>query len=279
MTISVVIPAYNEEKYIADCIESVLSHAPENLVDIIVVCNACTDRTAEVALRYPQVRVVQEPRKGTGYARHKGFELSRGELVAYLDADTRIHDDWFPRIEREFASDRKLVSLSGPYKFYDLPEWKSKVVFMWWMACAMPEYHRCKFAILGGNFAVRRSALEAVGGFDTSIPFWGDDTNLARRLHAVGTVKFTMDFYNYSSARRLQGQGFVKAGTYYAINYLSQAYLQRTFMLGYGERPWETAPARAVVAGPAARRLPTMAQATRYVRSYVRPYVRRDDRA
>lgn len=243
-SISVVIPAYNEERYIAGCIESVLDHAPRSLREIIVVCNACTDRTADVALRYPKVRVVHEPRKGTGYARNTGFKEAKGDILAYIDADSRIHADWFPMLEREFARDSSLASLSGPYWFYDMPAWQSRVVYLWWMMCAVPEYYRAKFAIVGGNFAARRSALERIGGFDTSIAFWGDDTNLARRLRNAGTVKFTMDFYNHSSARRLQGQGFLRAGTHYAINYLSQAYFQKTVTTGYGERPWESAPRR-----------------------------------
>ncbi len=240
-SISVVIPAYNEEKYIAGCIESVLQHAPRDLKEIVVVCNACTDRTADVALRYPKVRVVHELRKGTGYARNTGFKSATGDILAYIDADSRVHAGWFPMVEREFRTDPSLASLSGPYRFYDLPPWQQKVVYAWWMMCAIPEYYRARFAIVGGNFAARRSALERVGGFDTSIAFWGDDTNLARRLRNVGTVKFTMDFYNFSSARRLQGQGFLVTGTYYAINYLSQAYFQKTVTTGYGERPWEAA--------------------------------------
>lgn len=243
MSISVVIPAYNEEKYIAGCIESVLDNAPSDVLEIIVVCNACTDRTEDVALRYPKVKVVHEYRKGTGYARNRGFREAKGEILAYLDADTRIHPGWFPMVRDAFR-DPALVSFSGPCKFYDLPAWQSAAVYMWWMACAMPEYYRCKFAILGANFAVRKSALARIGGFDTSIVFWGDDTNLARRLRDVGDVKFTMDFYNYASARRLQGMGFLKAGTLYALNYLSQAYFQKTVTNSYGDRHWESVPGR-----------------------------------
>ncbi len=238
-TISVVIPAYNEEEYIGDCLRSVLHHAPLELKEIVVVCNACTDRTAQIAATFPLVRVVHESRKGTGFSRHKGFAVARGDILAYLDADSRVPAQWFPRIVQEFADDHRLASLSGPYRFYDLPAWKNRIVHLWWTTLAMAEYRRCKFAIVGGNFAVRRSSLERVGGFDTSILFWGDDTNLARRLRAVGTVKFALDFYNTSSARRLKGTGFMQAGTYYAINYLSQAYFQTSVMTGYGERPWE----------------------------------------
>lgn len=268
MTISVVIPAYNEERYIAGCIESVLEHAPAELKDIIVVCNACTDRTAEIAARYPRVRVVHEPRKGTGYSRHRGFEESTGDILAYVDADSRIHDQWFPQVKREFSDDPNLASLSGPCRFYDIPAWQSAVVYMWWMALAVPEYYRSRFCILGGNFAVRRSALEAIGGFDLSIPFWGDDTNLARRLKDVGTVKFTLEFYNYSSARRLKHDGFIKVGTTYAINYFSQAYLEKSVTLRPGDRPWERVT-------PSRRRLLSPSQWSSLAKNTVRKVARK----
>ncbi len=240
MTISVIIPAYNEEHYIGSAIESVLQHAPRSLLEIIVVCNACTDRTADVALRYPKVRVVHEPRKGTGYARNTGFKEAKGDILAYVDADARIPADWFPTLENEFKNDPSLVSLSGPSRFYDLAEWKDTLVYLlWWKMCAVPGHHYGRFAIAGGNFVVRRTALEAIGGFDTSIPFWGDDTNLGRRLRQTGTAKFTTSFSNYSSARRLRAEGALKLSANYAMNYISQAYFQKTFTSGYGERPWE----------------------------------------
>ncbi len=239
MTISLVIPAYNEDQYIGACIESVLKHASPNLIEIIVVCNACTDRTAEVAARYPGVRVVHENRKGTGYARQAGFDASTGDIVAYIDADARIVADWFPSLEHEFRTDESIVSLSGPSRFYDLEEWKDALVYyVWWKMCATAGHRYGRFNIAGGNFAVRRTALEAIGGFDTSIPFWGDDTNLGRRLGEAGNAKFTTSFRNYSSARRLKNEGALKLSTNYAMNFISQAYFQKTFTPGYGEHDW-----------------------------------------
>lgn len=246
MTISLIIPAYNEEAYIGACVESVLEHAPRNLIEVIVVCNACTDRTAEIAARYPGVRVLHENRKGTGYARQAGFDASTGDIIAYIDADARIVADWFPSLEHEFSTDASLVSLSGPSRFYDLEEWKDALLYyVWWKTCAMAGHRYGRFNIAGGNFAVRRTALESIGGFDTSIPFWGDDTDLGRRLGDAGNAKFTTSFRNYSSARRLKNEGALKLSTNYAMNFISQAYFQKTFTSGYGEHDWTKAPVRA----------------------------------
>ncbi len=254
MTISVVIPAYNEERYIGECIESILEHAPEELVEIIVVCNACTDRTAEVAARYPRTNVVHEMRKGTGYARQKGFEEARGDVLAYLDADSRVHARWFPVLRKTFRDHPGSIALTGPAFYHDLPSWQGRAInVLWWNSLAYPLAY-CRFNILiGGNFAVRRSALQSIGGFDTTIPFFGDDTNLACRLGQVGRIRFVPSFFNYSSARRLQQEGLLRTGAAYAMNYVSQTVSGRSVISRYGERPWErVTPSRRRILSPSA---------------------------
>ena len=94
MRLSFVVPAYNEEAYLPACLESILTQidpATSGLApgtcEIIVVNNASTDRTREVALRYPGVTVVDEPRKGLTFARQAGFAASTGDLIANVDSD------------------------------------------------------------------------------------------------------------------------------------------------------------------------------------------------
>ena len=73
--LSFVVPAYNEEAYLPACLESIVAQTRElgDAVEVIVVNNASTDRTREVALAVPGVRVVDEPRKGLTFARQAGF--------------------------------------------------------------------------------------------------------------------------------------------------------------------------------------------------------------
>ena len=104
------------------CIESIrrLDYANYRLY---VVDNASADRTAVIAKKYPLVRVVAEPKKGLTYARERGLLSAKGELLSYLDADSRISSsEWFALIHREFTKNPRLVSLSGPYHYYDLPQ-------------------------------------------------------------------------------------------------------------------------------------------------------------
>src|SRR5581483_2873046 len=121
MKISFVIPAYNEEKLLGPCLEAVLTELKRTPCDaeIVVVNNASTDRTKEVALSYPGVRVVDEPIKGLVQARHAGFINTTGELVANIDADTKLPGGWVATVLKNFE-DSNVVALSGPYIYYDL---------------------------------------------------------------------------------------------------------------------------------------------------------------
>ena len=76
--------------------------------------------------------------------------------------------------------------------------------------------------LYGGNFAVRRGALEAISGFDTSIDFHGEDTNLGRRLAAVGRVRLSHRCYLYTSARRYRAMGRARVFRLYFANFCSE---------------------------------------------------------
>jgi GT2 family glycosyltransferase len=134
---------------------------------------------------------------------------------------------WFDRINTEFAANDKLVCLSGPYDYYDLHGLKRLAVHIWWTILAMPLYWIAGYMVVGGNFAATRDALVKIGGFDTSIAFYGEDTNIARRLHAAGKVKFSQRFRIFTSARRLESEGLFKIATVYAANFFSEAILHK----------------------------------------------------
>src|SRR5258708_2905867 len=123
MKLSFVIPAHNEEENIGPCLESIFREL-KNVnasAEIVVVNNASTDHTKESALKFPGVKVVDEPHKGIVWARQAGYIASTGELIANIDADNRLTKDWVKKVLREFEKDLKLVAFSGPFIYYDLP--------------------------------------------------------------------------------------------------------------------------------------------------------------
>lgn len=220
MNLSVVIPAHNEEAFIGRALESVLAHAGEAVTEIVVVDNASTDRTAAVASGFPKVRVVSEPRKGSNNARQRGFLAATGELVAFLDADTRIHAGWLPALRAAFARTPDLVCLSGPFRYEGISGFQDLWARYVWGALSRLVQLCTGHMISGTNFVVKREALEKIGGFDTRILFYGDDVNLGRRLSAVGPMRFYGPFYSLTSGRRIARYGLLKINWLYGMNYL-----------------------------------------------------------
>jgi glycosyltransferase involved in cell wall biosynthesis len=236
MVLSLVVPAFNEEAYLGPCIESILDQCAglEDLVEIIVVNNASTDCTREVALRYPRVRLIDEPRKGLTWARQAGFLASSGTLIANVDADSRLTPGWISNVLTMFESRPGLVSLSGPLVYCDLPPRQRAIVKIFyllaWLTYLTNRYVlRVGAMVQGGNFVVTRSALERIGGYDLSISFYGEDTDLARRLHAIGPVLFTFELKMFSSARRLKHEGMLTIAARYSINYFWTIFFKRPF--------------------------------------------------
>jgi glycosyltransferase involved in cell wall biosynthesis len=249
MKISVVIPAYNEEALIKQCLLSVqrsvaAAHLSPNEYEIVVVNNASTDKTKEIAQSVAGVRVVDEFKKGITRARQAGFIAARGELIANLDADTLMPEGWITKVLQEF-DDRALLALSGPPIYYDLSHFQRALVkmFIFVAFCShlFNYYVLHKGAMLqGGNFVLRRSALEAIGGYDTSIEFYGEDTDIARRTTRIGKVKWTWRLSMPMSGRRLATEGLITTSWHYTLNYLSIIFLKKPVTLSYNDiRPTE----------------------------------------
>lgn len=220
MNISLIIPAYNEEKYIGACLQSVAKHGG-TLFEIIVVDNASTDKTSEIARKFSNVRVVFESQKGLTRARARGLVEARGELVAYIDADTRMPEGWVEKVLSGFAKNKKVVCVSGPYIYFDVPWYTTIGVWVYWNIFAYILYLCTQYMAIGGNFVAKKSALLEIGGFDSSISFYGEDTDIARRLHKVGQVCFMLRLYIYTSGRRFAGEGLVSTAYKYTINFFS----------------------------------------------------------
>ena len=235
LAISLVIPAYNEEGHIGLCLESVLQVTAGRFKEIIVVNNASTDKTLEVASQFQDrgVRVITEMRKGTSHARQTGAEAATGDIIAYIDADVSLPENWIDFIERTFQ-DPKVVFLSGPYRYRPhknapFPAWWLNAI--WWVT-PIADW-TVGYIGNGGNCAMRAGALKQIGGHDRTIVFYGDDTDLSRRFHAVGKTIWSLRFYSYSSARRFYEVGVIRTCYNYLLNYWWPVFFHRPYMTGH----------------------------------------------
>ena len=227
LSITAIVCAHNEAQYLPACLYSLLaqSRPPD---DILVINNASTDETGAVAREIPRVQVVDEPRKGLVVARETARRVATGDILVYLDADCRAPLTWLARVERRFLRDPALLALSGPYRYYDW-DWYGRLLIRAYDVTLAPATQllvkyllRIGTVFYGGNFAVRREALEAIGGFDTTIEFHGEDTNLGRRLFAAGKVALFHDCYLYTSARRFVAMGRGQVIRLYVRNFTSE---------------------------------------------------------
>jgi len=236
--ISFVVPAYNEEALIASCLAAIQAEIARTgcPAEIVVVDNNSTDGTRRIALSIPGIVIVDEPQRGLVQARRAGCLAAKGELIANIDADTMLTEGWLRRALEEFSRSPDLVALSGPCIYYDLPR-SAQFVARVFYRIAFATYLLVRFVlgagsmIQGGNFIVSKSALDAAGGFNSEFCFYGEDTDLARRLSKVGPVKFSLGLPALSSGRRFVAEGLIRAGVRYAVNYLWTIFFKHPFTL------------------------------------------------
>mgnify|MGYP000595608121 CR=1 FL=1 len=116
MLISVIIPAYNSEKTLEQCLKSVLSQTEINF-EVIVVDNNSTDKTKEIINHFckidKRVRYVFEPKKGRGAARNAGIKLAKGKIIAMTDSDCIVPNNWLKEITKPIVFENEKAVMGG----------------------------------------------------------------------------------------------------------------------------------------------------------------------
>ena len=120
MKISVVVPAYNEEKRIKKCLDSLLSQETK-AYEIIVVDNNCTDKTVSIVKKYKQVKIVHEKKPGITPARNAGFNAAKGDVIARCDADSVMPKDWLRKVGNDFKTQKDIVAVTPDFYLFDTP--------------------------------------------------------------------------------------------------------------------------------------------------------------
>ncbi len=120
LTLSVIIPTYNEEDYIAACLDAIAAQT-EMPDEVIVVDNNSSDSTVKIAKQYSFVTVLKESEQGVRFARNTGFNRVKNDLIGRIDADTRLSADWCKRARELFAKNQTIAAATGPCSYYDMP--------------------------------------------------------------------------------------------------------------------------------------------------------------
>ena len=105
--ISVVVPFHNSERYLAKCIEDLLSQQyPVEHYEVVMIDNNSADGSAEIVKRYPRVKLIAESKQGAYAARNRGVREARGGIIAFTDADCVPAADWLKEIDSAMTDPR-----------------------------------------------------------------------------------------------------------------------------------------------------------------------------
>jgi glycosyltransferase involved in cell wall biosynthesis len=186
--VSVVVPTRNRAGYLEVTLASLAEQTPGAHFEVIVVDDGSDDTTAAVAQRAGVGYRRHERSRGPNAARNTGIDVARAPLIALIDDDVRVPPGWVSALSdgadrhpwAEAVGGPIRASLEGPAPHFcgrepapvttlDFGPQDREVEFVW-----------------SANMAVRRSAIERIGGFDEEIPIYGDEEEWLIRLHANG---------------------------------------------------------------------------------------------
>jgi len=220
-SISVVVPAYNEESSLGALLESLAAQDTSLPFEVIVVNNASTDRTKQVAQQYTSqltLTVLDEPRKGRGPARATGFAHAQGEIIFSTDADAIVPSNWISSLSTKL-SDTRFAAVSGTCRVQDLT-WSQNMAINTVMPLAMRGFWLLYGTpwLTGSNFAIRRNVYELSGGFNSTLAAI-EDAELALRVKPHGRIKMVTDTPVITSGRRFAQHGVFKGLVDYVTNF------------------------------------------------------------
>lgn len=185
-SISIVIPAYNEEHHLKACLDAIKKQTVKP-AEVIVVDNNSTDNTASTVMRYPFVTLLHEKKQGVVFARDRGFNAAKGKIIGRIDADTVLPADWVARVA-EFYSDAENTERSLTGGGYPI---NLRLPHFWgWVqgqiAFRINRVLLGHYILFGSNMAIPKRVWQNVKGSvcdDTDVH---EDLDLAIHTHRAG---------------------------------------------------------------------------------------------
>lgn len=194
---SVIIPAYNEEDSILLCLRSLEEQTfPKEKYEVIVVDNNSHDKTAALVKNYfPKVRIIKEKKQGVVFARIKGVESSRGDIIAFIDADCVASSLWLEKIQQAYEKNPDAVAVGGDYAFDETNPWATAVGIL-------PQIvNRLLKMMPGANMSFKKQAYFQCGGFSPKVNLT-EDLYLSKKLKKVGRIVYLTNNIILTSSRR-----------------------------------------------------------------------------
>lgn len=222
--VSVIIPAFNEENYITNCLEAIAKQDYTEY-EVLIVNNASTDNTVEVIKQFikrnnlSKFFLLHENRKGTNMARECARLAATGTIIAQLDADCIPSSNWISKGVQALEP-KHVVAATGAYYYFDsslivrTASLLSQLVSYPLINTIVQKFNRGAI-LIGGNAFVYANILDLAGGYNTDLTFYGDDVDVANRLSKYGCVNYSTNLIMNSSYRRYNALGFWKVNKKY----------------------------------------------------------------
>jgi len=208
LKVSCIIPAYNEENYIVNCLESVLNQEEVFFDEVIVVNNNSTDLTKKVAQGF-NVKVIDEKTPGVSAARNEGASVSNSEIIYFLDADCQVPQNQAKKIKNFFQKHPTISAISGPVVYLDGGKFIEFLtdnlnIFAWYFKLLKIVFSH--EGLCGGNMVVSRESFQGINGFDETlddVEKSAEDLDFSLRLDESGyKARYLISFRVISSFRR-----------------------------------------------------------------------------
>jgi glycosyltransferase involved in cell wall biosynthesis len=211
--VSILIPAYNAQHWIADSLQSALAQTWQRK-EIIIVDDGSTDRTVEIARRFAtkDVKIISTPNKGLSSAVNLAFQHSRGDYIQELDSDDLLSPD---KIEKQLGALRKgdsaLVLLSSPWAHFHYRPRRARFIenSLWhdlspvdWLIRKLSE----NLHMQNATWLVSRELAEAAGPWDETLQYDQDGEYFARVVLASTGTRFVPGgrvYYRISGSNRI----------------------------------------------------------------------------
>ena len=185
-SISVVVPVYNAQRTLANCLEALLAQDyPDHLVQIIAVDNNSTDRSAQIARSYPLTFLERKDKQSSYAARNLGLQNATGDIVLFTDSDCVARPDWISKFLTVF-DDPDVVGAGGRIDdaapTNEVERFYCEVQPLRNGQKLAPDHY---VSLVTANAAYRRTTLSEVGGFDERFET-GGDISLSWRVQELG---------------------------------------------------------------------------------------------
>lgn len=203
--ISIIIPAYNEEKTLAATLESLVKQKTEREFEVIVVNNASTDETKEVAEKFAEklnLKIIDEQIKGRGAARSAGCRAAKGDIFLSTDADAILPSNWIDAIVAPIRPG--VVGVTGTSKIVDCSKFAN--AFFKLAQPALTKFSRSVvgyYWLAGFSSSITRAAYEKVGGYNSELNAF-EDGDLGSRVSKIGKIACVWDAPVIFSGRRFK---------------------------------------------------------------------------